>query len=588
MRDSGQRGELSLLIEAHGAILAPVTWVVTADLVAYFARYGVRGADGPATDGWWTVLAGSAAVAIWIARRMRKRKQRGRRHAWRCWGLGTIWALIAVTWTPNWFLQLVLLLGGTGLSASHLWRSRVSHDGPRVLRGEVTAAEPVPDMEVAPGDPYASPVIAEPDDDSGYAAPGAGALKTAPRPRPRTEGSDVNRAAISQVLADFDIDASVTGATKGPTVVRYRIQVSPGTSVDKVMKRQRDFAYAVGNDCIRMLAPVPGMSAIGLEIPVPDDQREIVALGDVLQSPAAVRAKHPLTVGLGKDVEGRAQVACLAKMPHLLIAGSTGAGKSTCLDALIVSILVRALPHEVRMLMIDPKRVELAAYAGIPHLIRPIVTDPLMAAEALAWAVGEMDRRYDDMAAFGVNNIDDFNVNAAAGRLTRRGEHRPAQPYPYLVVVVDELADLMMVSAASRKRADPDEEPLPDVEQCVVRLGQLARAAGIHLVLATQRPSVDVVTGLIKANIPSRLAFATSSLTDSRVILDQPGAEKLIGQGDALFIPMGASRAIRLQGAYVSRPEIHDVVKQCRQQAAHADVSRVLAVVPGGNDEDAG
>jgi DNA segregation ATPase FtsK/SpoIIIE, S-DNA-T family len=578
--------EIRALVSAHKAVLAPFGLGVGMDLAAIILRYGA--------GGWGPLLAlVLAAVAGIRARRSLRGARHGHARAYVTWGLGALWLLIAVAWTPfgpGRVMQVILLLGVPALAASHLFRSRVSHAGPRIVRGQVAddepEPEPVPDLDITGSGPYATPVVAD-DNEAGYAPPGAATLSTAPR-RPRPESADVNRAAISQVLSNFKIDAEVTGATRGPTVVRYQIRVAPGTSVRQVMGRQHDFAYAVGSDLVRMLAPVPGMSAIGVEIPLPADQREIVALGDVLQSPAAAKDRHPLIVGLGKDVEGRNVIANLAKMPHILIAGATGSGKSTELNSLIVSILVRALPHEVRMLMIDPKRVELAAYAGIPHLISPsehgsyapghIVTSPVKAAEALQWAVTEMDHRYDDMAAFGVKHIDDFNLNAKAGKLTRRGEHEPAKPYPYLLVIVDELADLMMVSAAARKaKADPDEEVLPDVEDCIVRLGQLARAAGIHLVLATQRPSVDVVTGLIKANIPSRLAFATSSLTDSRVILDQPGAEKLIGQGDALFKPSGALRPERLQGAFVSEQEIAAVVRQCRQRAAHAPALTVLS-----------
>ncbi len=376
----------------------------------------------------------------------------------------------------------------------------------------------------------------------------------------RSTAIEIDRRAIEQggrtlehALAAHGVETRLVGMTVGPTVTRYELELGAGVKVSKVTSLNKDIAYAMASPDVRILAPIPGKSAIGVEVPNRD--RQLVALADILATDEARKATHPLEVALGKDIAGRAVMANLAEMPHILIAGATGAGKSSCINSLITSVLVRSTPDQVRMILIDPKRVELGQYNGLPHLLTQVVVNPKRAANALAWAVKEMERRYELLYEVGVRDITGYNAAFDRGDLQPEpGEDKEYRRLPFILVVVDELSDLMMIAAR-------------DVEDSICRIAQMARAVGIHLVIATQRPSVDVITGVIKANVPSRLAFAVSSLTDSRVILDQPGAERLVGKGDMLLLTANSSSGRRVQGAWVSEEEVRKVAAHWKRQA---------------------
>ncbi len=423
-------------------------------------------------------------------------------------------------------------------------------------------ARPVEAEDVTPQGRYRASITDDPD--FVWRVPGSRFLtrSTGEAAKPDTAGQEQVARTLVETLGHFGIEAKVIGRVTGPHITRYELRLAPGTKVAKVAQLKDDLAYALAATDIRILAPIPGKQAVGVE--VPNARRRIVHLGDVFQEPPPDWS--PLTVWLGKDIAGRAIGADLAKMPHLLVAGTTGAGKSACVNAMLSSVLLRANPHEVRVVLVDPKQVELNHYEGIPHLLTPVITSPRMAANALQNLVKEMEQRYGTMSLARTRSLPELN---------RAREKRGEPPLPYILCVIDELADLMMVAPA-------------DVEDSIIRLAQKARAVGIHLVLATQSPRVDVITGMIKANVPSRIAFAVSSQTDSRVILDQNGAEALLGQGDMLFSPVGSSKVQRIQGAYIDEEQILELTDAWRRQGEPDFQEELLEEVESADSGESG
>ncbi len=432
-------------------------------------------------------------------------------------------------------------------------RSRVSRGAED--EGEPAAVRPVPSLVTLPETEALIPsgkVRFPTPGKGGYRLPPLDLLRRAPESTADTRDEDHTVEALERTFRTFGVPARVPAAHRGPTVTLYEVEVEAGTKVNRVLSLADDIAYALATPDVRIIAPIPGKSAIGVE--VPNRIRDFVMLGDVLRAKAARDARHPLTVGLGKDVHGRAVMVNLSEMPHLLIAGATGAGKSSLINTFLTSILMRTTPDEVKLVLIDPKRVELSHFRDLPHLLSPVIVHPKRAAEALAWVVREMETRYEMLAQVGMRDIGSYQRARADGTLrVPPGQEDHFGHIPFMLVVIDELADLMMVAPR-------------DVEDAICRIAQMARAVGIHLIVATQRPSVDVVTGLIKANIPSRIAFMTSSQADSRVILDVNGAEKLVGHGDMLFLASSFSKPVRIQGAWVTESEVEAVAKWCRGQ----------------------